>query len=121
LYISQLVLDEAGLGDPIAARDRLDLLRNVPELDITPPRVTELAAALIAEGAVPAIAGTDALHIAIATVHGMDFLVTWNLRHIANAVTGPLIREICLRHGWRCPEICTPEQLPLEEKGESDE
>jgi hypothetical protein len=86
------------------------------ELDITPPRATELAAALIAGGAVPAIAQTDALHIAVATVHGMDFLLTWNFRHIANAVTEPLIREVCFRHGWRCPEICTPEQLLPEEK-----
>lgn len=119
LYISQFVLDEVSLGDPLAARERLDVIKDMTELDITPPRVTELAAALIAEGAVPAIAKTDALHIAVATVHGMDFLVTWNLRHIANAVSEPLIREVCVRHGWRCPEICTPEQLLPEEKGES--
>lgn len=117
LHISQFVLDEAGDGDPEAARQRLDAIKGLPKLDIT-PRVTELAAALIAEGAVPAVAETDALHIAVAAVHGMNFIVTWNFRHIANATMEPLIREVCLRHGWHCPEICTPEQLLPEEKRE---
>jgi len=64
-------------------------------------------------------ARTDAAHIAIAAVHGMDFLVTWNCRHIANAEKEPHIREVCARHGWRCPEICTPEQLLPKEEGET--
>ncbi len=66
----------------------------------------------------PEKARTDAAHIAVAAVQGMDFLVTWNCRHIANAEMKPLIREVCLRHGWRCPEICTPEQLLPKENGE---
>jgi len=109
------VLDEVGAGDPEAARLRIQSIKGLTELDIT-PHVTELADALVAEGAVTAVAETDALHIAVAAVHGMDFLVTWNCRHIANAEMEPRIREICLRHGWRCPEICTPDQLlPKEE------
>lgn len=118
LHISQFVLDESGLGDPEAARQRLEAIHGLPKLDIT-PHVTELADALIAEGAVPAVAETDALHIAVAAVHGMNFIVTWNFRHIANATMEPLIREVCQRHGWPCPEICTPEQLLPEEKEET--
>lgn len=118
LHISQFVLDEASLGDPEAARQRLNVIEGLPKLDIT-PRVTELADALIAEGAVPAVAATDALHIAVAAVHGMNFIVTWNFRHIANATMEPLIRKTCHRHGWQCPEICTPEQLLPEDKGET--
>ena len=115
LHVSQFVLDEAGAGDPEAARLRLESLRDVPELPATESALA-LAIALLAEGAVPEKARTDAAHIAVAAVHGMDFLVTWNCSHIANAEMKPRIREVCARHGWRCPEICTPEQLmPLEE------
>lgn len=76
-----------------------------------PPSVTALAEALVSEGAVPIAAATDSLHIAVAAVHGMDYLVTWNCRHIANAEKEQHIRDVCTRHGWKCPEICTPEQL----------
>lgn len=110
LFISPLVADEAAKGDPEAARLRLEALHDVPELPAS-ATAESLAAALLAEGAVPEIAKTDAGHIAIAAVHGMDFLVTWNCRHIANAEKEPHIREVCERHGWRCPVICTPEQL----------
>ena len=115
LHISQFVLDEVGAGDPEAARLRLEVLRGLPELPATEPAFA-LAGALLSEGAVPEKARTDAAHIAVAAVHGMDFLVTWNCRHIANAEMEPHIREVCLRHGWHCPVICTPEQLlPIEE------
>ena len=114
LFISPLVINEAAQGDPEAARLRMLALRDIPELPAT-LNAESLAAALLAEGAVPAVARIDAAHIAIAAVHGMDFLVTWNCRHIANAEMEPRIREVCVRHGWRCPVICTPEQLlPLD-------
>ena len=77
LHVSQFVLDEAGAGDPEAARLRLEVLRGLPELPATETALT-LATALLAEGAVPEKARTDAAHIAVAAVHGMDFLVTWN-------------------------------------------
>jgi hypothetical protein len=119
LHVSQFVLDEAGAGDPEAARLRLEVLRGLPELPATEAALT-LAGALLAEGAVPEKARTDAAHIAVAAVHGMDFLVTWNCRHIANAEMEPRIREVCVRHGWRYPKICTPEQLlPKEEEGDT--
>ena len=69
LYISQLVVDEASAGDPVAARERLKVLQDLPLLDIT-PEVTELATSILASGKIPRKAATDAAHIAIAAVHG---------------------------------------------------
>ena len=110
LYISQLVVDEASAGDPVAARERLKVLRGLPLLDIT-PEVTELASGILASGKIPRKAATDAAHIAIAAVHGMDFLVTWNCVHIANAANAKALALICRKHAFECPVICTPEEL----------
>jgi hypothetical protein len=77
LYISQLVVDEASAGDPVAARERLGVIESLSLLDIT-PEVAELAASILASGKIPRKAATDAAHVAIAAVHGMDFLLTWN-------------------------------------------
>ena len=110
LYISQLVVDEASAGDPVAARERLKVLQDLPLLDIT-PEVTELATGILASGKIPRKAATDAAHIAIAAVHGMDFLVTWNCVHIANAAIAKALASICREHACECPVICTPEEL----------
>ncbi len=71
----------------------------------------ELSKALIQEGGLPAKALDDALHIALSAVHGMDYLLTWNCRHIDNAEKKPIIRIICQVHGFTCPEIATPIEL----------
>ena len=97
LYISQLVVDEVSAGDPVAARERLKALQDLPLLDIT-PEVTELATGILASGKIPRKAATDAAHIAIAAVHGMDFLVTWNCVHIANAAITKALATICREH-----------------------
>ena len=110
LYISQLVVDEASAGDPFAAQQRLKALQGLPLLDIT-PEVAELASSILASGKIPRKAATDAAHIAIAAVHGMDFLVTWNCVHIANAANVKAIAFICREHSCECPVICTPEEL----------
>src|SRR5580704_11646807 len=110
LYISQLVIDEVGAEDPAAARDRLRVLQDLPLLDIT-FEVAELAASMLASGTIPGKAATDAAHIAIAAVHGMDFLVTWNCVHIANATIAKSLASICREHACACPVICTPEEL----------
>ena len=94
IYISQFVLDEVAAGDPVAARERLRVLEPLPLLDIT-AEVGELATAILASGQIPRKATTDAAHIAIAEVHGMDFLVTWNCVHIANAATARRLSAIC--------------------------
>ena len=103
LYTSQLVIDEVGAGDPAAARQRLRVLKDLSLLDIT-PEVAELASSLLASGIVPRKA-------AIAAVHGMDFLVTWNCVHIAKATNAKGIASICHEHACECPVICTPEEL----------
>jgi len=110
LYISQLVIDEASGGDPVAAGERLKVLHDLPLLDIT-PEVTELASGILASGKIPRKAATDAAHIAIAAVHGMNFLVTWNCVHIANAANARALAVICREHACECPVICTPEEL----------
>ena len=88
LYVSQLVLDEAAAGDLDAAQRRGAILETLPLLDIT-DEVTSLAAALVRGVPLPPRAGADALHIAVAACHGMDFLLTWNCAHIANAELRP--------------------------------
>jgi predicted nucleic acid-binding protein len=110
IYISQLVLDEAGAGDAEAARERLEALQPCPLLDITSD-VEVLAKALMDSLALPPKAVTDAAHIAIAALHGMEFLLTWNCTHIANAELAAAIEQVCRERGFNCPVICTPEEL----------
>ena len=110
LYVSFVVEDEAAQGDPEAARQRLEQIERLPRLAIT-AEVRVIAKRLIEQGAVPTTALDDALHISLSAVHGMDFLLTWNCRHIDNAQTRPLIRFVCAEAGLVCPEICTPEEL----------
>jgi hypothetical protein len=73
--------------------------------------VEVLAGRLLEGAALPASAKIDALHIAVATVHGIDFLLTWNCKHIANAVTRPKIEAICRAFGYEPPVTCTPLEL----------
>lgn len=114
-FISELVVAEASGGDQVAAQRRLDAARGIPELLID-REAEELATRFIQAGAVPGNAGVDALHVAVATVHGVDCLLTWNCRHINNAETKPILRSVCAVAGCTCPEICTPEELMPEEK-----
>lgn len=110
LYISQLVRAEVGRGDESAANRRLILLSGIQELENI-PEAMNLAARLLQIGALPSNAREDASHLALASVHGLDFLLTWNCRHINNAAKKPLMRRICEEDGYRCPEICTPYEL----------
>ncbi len=110
LYTSELVLAEAGQGDPDAARKRRDALMGIPDLDVT-DGVVALAKKLVGQHALPREAMDDAMHVAVAAVHGMDYLLTWNCRHLDNAEMKPLMRSVCAIAGYRCPEICTPQEL----------
>lgn len=110
LYVSQLVVHEAAAGDASAAQQRLSVLREIQKLELT-SAVLQLAAQLVTDAAIPRDAGEDALHVAVATVHGMDYLLTWNCRHIANASMRNRIVETCARSGYEAPVICTPEEL----------
>jgi hypothetical protein len=114
LYTSEIVVAEATEGDVAAAERRVATLRGIPEL-LVDGAVESLAARLVAEGGFPPTAEVDALHVAVAAVHGIDFFLTWNCRHINNADTKPLIRSICKLAGYVCPEICTPQELLPEE------
>jgi hypothetical protein len=110
LFASALVISEAGTGDADAASARLDLLRTIPLLDATREAVA-LTGTLLDLGAVPRKAADDAAHIAIAATNGVDYLVTWNFRHIANATMRSRIEDVCRRSGYEPPVICTPNEL----------
>ena len=114
LFISQFVLDEAAAGDAGAAAQRLEALRDATLLDVTENAIV-LASDLVAGGGLPAKARVDALHVAMAVVHGMDFLLTWNCKHIANAATRGTIEELCRAAGFEPPIICTPLELNAKE------
>ena len=113
LYTSELVIREAGAGDPDAAKRRLEFLSGLPSLTISEEALA-LAKRLVEAGTVPRQAGEDALHIAMATLQGMDFLLTWNCKHIANASMWSRIDGICRAQGHKLPAIATPEQLQEE-------
>ena len=110
VFISEFVIAESSQGHPEASARRLKAIKNILELDIS-ESVRELAKLLIDEGGLPQKAEIDAYHIAVATVHGMHYMLTWNCTHIANAVMRPKIEAICRNHGYEPPIICTPLEL----------
>lgn len=114
LFVSQLVVGEASGGDVEAARERAAFLQGIPRLGIT-GAAGELAAKLVESGAVPRKATEDALHIAVAALHGVDYLLTWNCKHIANASMRQAIEGVCREAGFEPPVICTPEELMNDE------
>lgn len=110
LYISEAVVAECRVGDAEAARERLNALEGIRVLAIS-DEAERLAEELIEGIPLPHNAEVDALHIGIATVNGLDFLVTWNCTHIANAALQHQIQAICRTAGFESPTICTPQQL----------
>ena len=104
------MLIEAAAGDADAAAQRLAVLRDLPILDTT-ERALDVADALLEAAILPSVAERDAQHVGVAAVHGMDFLLTWNCRHLANAMLRDKIEEVCEAAGLRPPTICTPEEL----------
>ena len=107
---SELVILESAAGDPAAAADRLKALQGMPLLPLT-QAATDLADALLAQGAIPRSASRDAAHVGICAVHGVSFLLTWNFAHLANARMQDRIRQICLDQRYSPPVICSPEAL----------
>jgi predicted nucleic acid-binding protein len=110
LFVSQLVVRECSDGDADAVKDRLASIEGLPVLPVT-PEAESLAAALIQGHAVPGSRPNDALHIALAAVHGVQYLVSWNFRHIVNASLRPAIERVCRDAGYDPPIMCTPEEL----------
>ena len=110
LVVSSLVIEESSAGDPEAARARLAALESVQVISAGNDAV-ELGRALVGVRAFPAGAAVDAAHVAIAVVNGVDYLVTWNMRHLANPVAAARIGQVCRDAGHEPPVICTPSQL----------
>ena len=110
LCTSELVFQEAAGGDAQAALVRLEVLKSMPLLE-TRQEALDLAEELVRAGALPAKAFEDAMHIAIAAHQKIPYLLTWNLRHMANATMRLLIETVCASKGYKAPIICTPEEL----------
>lgn len=110
LFISALVIEEASAGDESASARRPEVIRDRPLLELT-DEVVELAMILVERGAIPEQYKEDALHVAAAVVHMMDYLLTWNLSHIAKAEARNRIENTCRTIGYDSPIICTPEEL----------
>lgn len=110
LYVSTIVVDEANSGDGTVVKKRLELLADVEILEVSEAAV-QLAERLIVAKAIPQKAVQDALHIAVACVHGVQYLLTWNYKHIANATMRQAINQVCRSSGYEPPIICTPAEL----------
>jgi hypothetical protein len=110
LAASRFVVDECSGGDPAAAGERLAYLEGIPLLEISDD-VSALAASLVAGVPLPERAAVDALHIAVTAVNGVEYLLTWNCKHIANPSMRPQIEGICREMGFEPPVICTPQEL----------
>jgi hypothetical protein len=110
LFVSQTVITEAGGGNAEAASRRLAALEGIAVLGVTAEAV-DLAARFVRAHAMPEKAAVDALHVAIAVVNGMNYVLTWNCTHIANAAIRDRIERTCREAGYEPPIICTPEEL----------
>ena len=118
LFTGQLVLDEIAFGEPEMAKRRLELVADITLLEST-EEARKLTRSIMDSRLLPAKAEGDGAHIALATVHKMDILLTWNCRHIANAFIRGRLRQLIGTCGYSTPTICTPEEL-LQETYEQD-
>jgi len=109
-YVSALVREEVERGDPEAADSRLAVLAGMTALT-TSDEARDLAKAMIQNGLMPSRFAEDALHIAIAATNGMDYVLTWNFRHINNVQTKVRIQSFLEGHGYEPPLVCSPEEL----------
>lgn len=110
LVASQLVIDEASAGNPSLAAERLQLLAGIPLLQLDPV-IADIADEIMSRAILPEKARTDALHIATVAHHRIQYLLTWNCRHIANARILPRIHDVLNDLLIPIPVICTPEEM----------
>ena len=108
--MSQIVVDECSAGDSLAAAERLQLIDGIQVLAVSAD-ARHLADELMTKHGIPETEPRDALHIAISAVNGIQYLLTWNFRHIANAETRATIEQICRDCGYAPPSICSPDEL----------
>ena len=107
LYVSEIVEDEASREDSTIATQRQNLLQSLIFLDLTEEAIA-LAQEFLQQSNLPPKASNDALHMALATVYGLDYLLTWNCKHMANAQIQRKLSQISLELGYRLPFVCTP-------------
>lgn len=110
LRISVLVEQEISRGDSSAAKLRVERISSIPSLAVS-DEATKIAELLLSEGTIPKGSEEDALHIGIAAAQSVDYLLTWNFRHINNAETKSTVIEIVESCGYICPQLCSPEEL----------
>ncbi|MBI5214469.1 MAG: type II toxin-antitoxin system VapC family toxin [Ignavibacteriae bacterium] len=110
LFVSEIVFQEASKGDVEAASKRMETIKSLEMLSLT-ENARELTRIIINKGIVPIEHVEDALHIAIASVHEMDYLLTWNCKHIANAEIQKDLKKLVHESGYTLPVLCTPEEL----------
>ena len=110
LVTSQFVLNEASAGDPVLAAERLQSLDGIPLLPRA-PQIGVIANEIMSRAILPPKASIDALHIALVAHHRIQYLLTWNCKHIANAKILPRIYDVLTDLGCPIPIICTPEEM----------
>lgn len=110
LFVSRFVVDECSAGDPVAAQERSVYLEGIPLLQIA-DEVNSLAESLRIRVPLPERAAIDALHVSVAAVNGIQYLLTWNCKHLANPSLRPRIERLCRERGYEPPVICTPQEL----------
>ena len=108
--VSQVVIDEASIGDPTEVAKRSAIIGELPTIDVTEDSEA-LTQAIMAAGILPPHAFPDAAHVAVSAVHKIDYLLTWNCKHLANAQIARRIAVVCEKLGYKMPTICTPEEL----------
>ncbi len=109
-YISQIVIDEASAGNPSEAKKRMNAINDFSVLEFT-DEAESLAMIILASGKFPQQSKRDAAHLAIAVVNEIDYLLTWNCKHLANAQIIRKVSVVCNNEGYGMPVICTPEEL----------
>jgi hypothetical protein len=110
LFTSDVVIEECSEGDPLMIAERLKILSDIPVLQ-SDDSILKLASAFMKSGALPLKAERDAAHIAFSAVHGLDYLLTWNCKHIANPHIQKTLRRVAEKFDLELPVICTPEAM----------
>ena len=117
LFVSRLVEEEIARGDATAAAARVQRIHGIAQLDLD-ENVQRLTQKLLDASALPPQALEDAIHVAVCAVHRIDYLVSWNCKHIANAMRFGDISRCCTASGFTAPVICTPDLMLANEDGE---
>lgn len=110
VFVSKFVLDEIALGDPDAAKNRLIMVQPLSLLPFL-PEAERVASRLVSSGAVPEVAQADAMHLAMAAVHKIDYLLTWNQKHLDNPILRNKIEAAIVKCGYSPTIVLSPERL----------